>query len=354
MGKKDKKVKKEVFPPICDKHPKYTVDLFCVDCDKVICVICQATEHNSGNHKRILTIEKASTDCVKTEEFEDRLNTVITRADETLAENNEVNETTNHLKEETESLINKHKQELIDLIETHHKILYEKNQVRYEQSKKRLQSVNKQLCINKNKAAEIRQEIKAKKESGQNVALFIALKQSQDNLQQIEMELEEIEKSNFVERYEFQAGHVVGQLLKEEKEFGDLLVMASASTKEPPRELKHRGVFVLPRQSSTTGQAAVADEDEHDDYENVEKSAGNGSDTDQSTQQEPPPRSDSTQSLNTVFTEETNKPGTLYVLIVKIQAQICSDVKHLFSVVQGVVRHTFNVVILKTFSQTTE
>jgi hypothetical protein len=171
-----------------------------VDCDKVICVICQATEHNLGNHKRILTIEQASTDCVKTEEFEDRLNTVITRADETLAENNEVNETTNHLKEETESLINKHKQELIDLIEKHHKILYEKNQGRYEQSKKRLQNVNKQLCINKNKAAEIRQEIKAKKESGHNVALFIALKQSQDNLQQIEMELEEIEKSNFVER----------------------------------------------------------------------------------------------------------------------------------------------------------
>ncbi|XP_060567861.1 uncharacterized protein LOC132726546 [Ruditapes philippinarum] len=120
---------------------------------------------------------------------------------------------------------------MIDLIEKHYKMLYEKNQLKYEESKKRLQKANEQLYKNKNKTAEICQEIHDKKESGQNVALFIAMKKSQDNLRQIEIEIEETEKLNFVERYKFQAGHMVGQLLEEEKEFGELLVTASKSAK---------------------------------------------------------------------------------------------------------------------------
>ncbi|XP_060602573.1 E3 ubiquitin-protein ligase TRIM35-like [Ruditapes philippinarum] len=234
MGKKDRKVKNDVFSTLCDKHQKYTVDLFCVDCDKVICVICQATEHNSRNHKRILTVDDASTKCAETKQFldyEDKLSIVSKRENEILAENNKVNTITNQLKDETESLIKKHKQGMIDLIEKHYKMLYEKNQLKYEESKKRLQKANEQLYKNKNKTAEIRQEIHDKKESGQNVALFIAMKKSQDNLRQIEIEIEETEKLNFVERYEFQAGHMVRQLLEEEKEFGELLVTPSKSPK---------------------------------------------------------------------------------------------------------------------------
>ncbi|XP_060551215.1 uncharacterized protein LOC132712791 [Ruditapes philippinarum] len=345
MGKKGRKVKKDVFSAFCDKHPKHAIEMFCVDCDKLVCVICQATEHKSGDHTMILTIEEASIDCAETKEFleyKDKLNTVFTRGNETLAENNKLTSITDQLKKEAESLIKKHKQDLIDQIEKHHKKLYESNNLKYEQSKKRLHSVNKQLCKNKNKTAEIHQEIDAKQKSGQSVALFIAMKKSQDNLRQIDIELKEIEKSNFVERYEFQAGHMVRQLLEEEKEFGDLLVMATKSPKVSPRELKPRGVFVLPRQSIDTRQAEVADkdeqdgyvsprelkprggfelprqsndtrqtvvvdEDEQDDYEPVEQYAGNGPINDQRTPQEPSPRRDSTQSLNVLFNEETNQ-----------------------------------------------
>ncbi|XP_060592213.1 E3 ubiquitin-protein ligase TRIM17-like [Ruditapes philippinarum] len=234
MGKKNKKIKKDVFSAFCDKHPKHPIEMFCVDCDKVVCVICQATEHKSRAHTKILTIEEASTDCAKTKEFleyEDKLNTVFTRETKTLADNDKVLTITDQLKEEAESLIKKHKQVMIDLIEKHYKMLSKRNRLKYEESKKRLLSVNEQLCKNENKTSEIRQEINAKKESGQSVALFIAMKKSQDNVRQIEIELEEIEKLNFVERYEFQAGHMVLQLLEEEKEFGDLLVTASTSPK---------------------------------------------------------------------------------------------------------------------------
>ncbi|XP_060590583.1 E3 ubiquitin-protein ligase TRIM33-like [Ruditapes philippinarum] len=380
MEKKGRKVKKEIFSPKCDKHPKYTLDLFCVDCNKLFCVICQATEHKSGDHAKIQTIEEASTDCAETKEFleyEDKLNTVYTRGNETLAEINELNLMTDQLKKEAESLIKKHKQDFIDLIEKHHKNLYESNKLQYEQSKKRLHGVNKQLCKNKNKTAGIRQVINAKKESGQSVALFIAMKKSQDNLRQIEIELEEIEKSNFFERYKCQAGQMVGQLLEEEKKIDDFFVMVTKSPKvssrelkpravfelprqsidtrqaevadedeqddyllprefKPrgvfelprqsndirqaevvdedeqddylwPRELKPRGVFELPRQSIDTRQAEVVDEDEQDDYEPVGQYAGNGSQNDQMTPQEHSSCRDSTQSLNCLFTEETNK-----------------------------------------------
>ncbi|XP_060563728.1 uncharacterized protein LOC132723082 [Ruditapes philippinarum] len=314
MGKKNKKIKKDVFSAFCDKHSTHAIEMFCVDCDKVVCVICLATEHKSDAHTKILTIEEASTDCAKTKEFleyEDKLNTVFTRETKTLADNGEVNTITDQLKEVTESLIKKHKQDMIDLIEKHYKMLYERHRLKYEESKKRLLSVNEQLCKNENKTSEIRQEINAKKESGQNVALFIAMKKSQDNVRQIEIELEEIEKLNFVERYELQAGHMVIQLLEEEKEFGDLLVTASTSPKVPPRELKPRGVLVLPCQSKAGGQEDVAEEDELDGYEPVGQIDTAGSDDDQETRTKSSPRRDSTQSLNTVFTEETNEQERL-------------------------------------------
>ncbi|XP_060551252.1 tripartite motif-containing protein 55-like, partial [Ruditapes philippinarum] len=332
MGKKLRKKttvtvqeKKDIFSALCDKHPKYTVDLFCVDCNKVICVICQATEHNNGDHKKIQTIEDAATNCAETKEFvvyEKNMSVISTRVNETLANNYKITTTTEHLKEEAASLIRKHKEDLIGLIERHHKILYERNRFKYENSIARLRKVNEQLTTKERETSDIHQEINEKKESGQDVALFIAMKKSQDNLQQIEIELEEIEKLNFVERQEFQPGHMVEELLKEEKEFGVLLVTALASPKEdvtqklvvPSRDTMtsyHTGVRVLPSQSDSMGQDELTDEDESDGYEPVGQIAETGTIIYQKNRQEYSLRRDSTLSLNTLFTEEPTEQERL-------------------------------------------
>ncbi|XP_060565136.1 B-box type zinc finger protein ncl-1-like [Ruditapes philippinarum] len=195
--------KLDVFSALCDKHPKHAIEMFCVDCDKVCCLICQATEHNSGDHKKIQTIEVAATNCVETKEFaeyEEKLSTILRRENETLSDNYKMETITAHFKQEAESLIKTYQQDLINLIEKHYKQLYKRIRLKYEKSKTRLLNVNEQLLKNKNKTSEIRQEIDEKRKSGQNVALFIAMKKSQDNLKQIENQLEEIEKLNFVER----------------------------------------------------------------------------------------------------------------------------------------------------------
>jgi REP element-mobilizing transposase RayT len=193
--------KRDVFSSLCDEH-NYAIEMFCVDCDKVICVICSNTEHKSGNHQ-ILTIKKAATKCAETKEFaeyENNLSTISTQVHKTLKHNDFLTTLTELLKRKVESSIKKQKQYLIDLIETHNRELNERNQHKYENAKTGLLTLNEQLSIKEREILEICQEINEKKESGQNVALFIAMKKSQDNLEQIENQLEKIEKFNFVER----------------------------------------------------------------------------------------------------------------------------------------------------------